>query len=163
MMGYSTKRIGVIFLAKNNKNLTIGVVIALFTIVVTISAAYYQQISSAKNSEKIVREEFTENNTLSYTNGVYNAIGNYISPGGAEKINVTITLQDGIITESEVTPQATHDISIRMQSDFSKNYKPFVIGKSIDEIKLTKVSGSSLTPGGFNNALEKIKTQAQQD
>jgi hypothetical protein len=36
-----------------------------------------------------------------------------------------------------------------------------VVGKNISELQLTKVSGSSLTPQGFMDALEKIKAEAQ--
>ena len=35
-----------------------------------------------------------------------------------------------------------------------------IAAKNINEVKLDKISGSSLTPQGFNNALEKIKQQA---
>jgi len=35
-----------------------------------------------------------------------------------------------------------------------------VIGKSIDDIRLDKMAGSSLTTKGFNAALEKIKIEA---
>jgi len=36
-----------------------------------------------------------------------------------------------------------------------------VIGKNIADVQLSRVSGSSLTPEGFNNALATIKSQAQ--
>jgi hypothetical protein len=36
-----------------------------------------------------------------------------------------------------------------------------VVGKNIDEVNLGKVSGSSLTPIGFNNAIEDIRSQAK--
>ncbi len=36
-----------------------------------------------------------------------------------------------------------------------------VVGKKIDEVQLTKVAGSSLTPKGFMDALEKVKTEAK--
>jgi hypothetical protein len=35
-----------------------------------------------------------------------------------------------------------------------------VVGKSLDDIKVSKVAGSSLTSGGFNKAIEQIKTDA---
>ena len=35
-----------------------------------------------------------------------------------------------------------------------------MVGKKLDEIKVSKVAGSSLTSGGFNQAVEEIKTQA---
>ena len=36
-----------------------------------------------------------------------------------------------------------------------------VVGKNIDEVAITKVAGSSLTPKGFTDALEKIKADAK--
>jgi hypothetical protein len=36
-----------------------------------------------------------------------------------------------------------------------------VVGKKLDDIKVSKVAGSSLTSGGFNQAVADIKTQAQ--
>jgi hypothetical protein len=35
------------------------------------------------------------------------------------------------------------------------------VGKNIDELNVSKVAGSSLTSGGFNQAVEKIKQEAQ--
>lgn len=96
-----------------------------------------------------------------YKNGEYNAMGDYQSPGGAEQIDVTLTLEDGMVKEVEVVPQATRPISKTKQADFAANYKEFVVGKNIDEVLLTKVSGSSLTPKGFNDAIEKIKVEAK--
>lgn len=96
-----------------------------------------------------------------YKNGSYEAIGNYTSPGGVEEIDVALTLTDGVINDITVTPKATRPTSKIKQADFAANYKVMVMGKSIDEVTLTKVSGSSLTPKGFNDALDKIKKQAQ--
>ena len=65
-----------------------------------------------------------------------------------------------MITGSEVEVKATRPISKTRQTDFAANYKSFVEGKNIDEVSLTKVSGSSLSPKGFNDAVEQIKEQA---
>ena len=97
----------------------------------------------------------------SYKDGVYTVVGNYTSPGGPEHIDVNLTLKDGVVTAAEVTPQATLPMSQRFQGLFVSGYKEYVIGKKIDEISITKVSGSSLTPKGFADALAKIKAQAK--
>ena len=47
------------------------------------------------------------------------------------------------------------------QDDFVGGYKSQVVGKSIAEIQLGKVSGSSLTSRGFNEALDQIRNQAK--
>ncbi len=96
-----------------------------------------------------------------YKDGTYTAMGSYNSPGGPDDLTVSVTLKDDIIVDSTVTNGAHDPKSTRIQNDFIANYKPFVTGKNIDEVYLTKVSGSSLTGAGFNDALAKIKVQAQ--
>ena len=98
---------------------------------------------------------------VSYKDGIYSQEGNYTSPGGAEQIGVTLTLKNGLVTEAEVTPKAERPISVKMQGVFTENFKELVIGKRIKDLNLGKVSGSSLTPKGFNDAVEKIKAEAQ--
>jgi uncharacterized protein with FMN-binding domain len=96
-----------------------------------------------------------------YKDGTYTVMGDYTSPGGEEQIEVTVTLANNQVTSAEVTPQATRPMSQKFQGIFKDNFKEFVMGKNISEIQLDAVSGSSLTPKGFNNALEKIKAEAQ--
>ncbi len=99
--------------------------------------------------------------TGTYKDGTYTVVGDYISPGGAEQIGVTATLKNGILTDVEAEPKAQRPTSVKYQGIFKDNFKPLVVGKNIDEVRLDKVSGSSLTPKGFNDALEKIKAQAK--
>ncbi len=96
-----------------------------------------------------------------YKNGTYSADGEYRSPAGAESITVSLTLVNDVITDATVTPHATNKRSIQMQDAFISGFKQLVVGKNIDEVTLDKVSGSSLTPKGFNDAIAKIKVQAK--
>jgi uncharacterized protein with FMN-binding domain len=96
-----------------------------------------------------------------YKDGTYEVMGNYQSPGGAEQIDVKITLKNSTISDVNVTSEATRPMSKRFQGIFIDNYKTLVIGKSIDDVHLDKVSGSSLTPQGFNDAIDQIKQQAK--
>lgn len=95
-----------------------------------------------------------------YKDGTYTAVGTYESPAGPEAIDVTLTLKGDVITDTTVVGEATNRKSISMQGQFIDNYKPQVIGKKIQDVNLTKVSGSSLTPIGFNDALTKIESKA---
>lgn len=98
----------------------------------------------------------------SYKAGTYQATGSYITPGGNEFVILNLVISDtGTVTESSVTASANNHDSARYQQLFTQNYKTFVNGKKIDQIHLNRVSGSSLTSGGFNSALEKIKDQAK--
>ncbi len=96
-----------------------------------------------------------------YKDGEYSAQGTYSYHSGTESIGVTLTLKDGVVESVEVEEMAKAPTSKVMQADFAANYKSEVVGKNIDEINLGKISGSSLTPKGFNDALSQIKAQAK--
>jgi len=73
---------------------------------------------------------------------------------------VTLTVADGLVTDVEVTgdPQARE--SEQYQGEFIGGIADEVVGKSLDDIEVSRVAGSSLTSGGFNEAVESIKEQA---
>jgi uncharacterized protein with FMN-binding domain len=96
-----------------------------------------------------------------YKNGTYTATGDYVSPGGNEHITVTVTLSSDKITAASVAPQPATSTSRQYQGMFASNFKQFVVGKDADEVSLSRVSGSSLTSRGFNDALDQIKQQAK--
>ncbi len=95
-----------------------------------------------------------------YTDGTYTADGSYQTPETVETISVTLTVADGLVTDVEVTgdPQARE--SEQYQGEFIGGISDEVVGKSLDEIEVSRVAGSSLTSGGFNEAVESIKEQA---
>lgn len=97
----------------------------------------------------------------SYVDGTYQSSGGYQSPNGAETIEVSITLTDGAISAVEVTPQATNSTSQRYQGYFAGGIAEEVVGKSLDEANVSRVAGSSLTSGGFAEALESIRQDAK--
>jgi uncharacterized protein with FMN-binding domain len=96
-----------------------------------------------------------------YKNGSYSATGSYNSPGGTEHISVTLTLQNDAVSSVSVTTQPASPTSKEYQAKFTGGFKGLVVGKDIDTIALSRVSGSSLTSQGFNRALEQIKQQAK--
>lgn len=102
----------------------------------------------------------TENASL-YADGTYSATGTYTSPGGKESLPVTLTLEGGVIVEVSVETPATNPASQKWQTVFAQNFQALVVGKNIDDLELTNVSGSSLTPKGFNDAVAQIKAEAQ--
>lgn len=143
-----------------------GMIAAAAVLVVGVGAVGYKMMGSSSApaaTPSTMTESQTETKTMdtaAYKDGEYSAAGTYTSPAGAEEIGVKITLKDNIVTDADVEVKATNPKSKYMQDAFAKGYKEMVIGKNINEIKLEKVSGSSLTPMGFNTALEAIKTQA---
>jgi uncharacterized protein with FMN-binding domain len=95
-----------------------------------------------------------------YADGTYTAEGSYQTPETTETIEVTITLESDVITAVEVTgdPQAAQ--SEQYQSRFIGGIADEVVGQEIDDISVSRVAGSSLTSGGFNEAVETIKSDA---
>lgn len=98
--------------------------------------------------------------TGSYKDGQYEATGQYATPESVETIDVTLTIAGDTVTAVEVTgdPQAAE--SKRYQSEFIGGIQSEVVGKKLDEISVSKVAGSSLTSGGFNKAVDTIKSEA---
>ena len=96
-----------------------------------------------------------------YKDGTYSATGSYMSPGGVDQLGVSLTLSNDVITDVSVTPEAQDNTSLRYENIFAANYKQYVVGKDISTVYFNKVSGSSLTPTGFNNALSQIEAQAK--
>lgn len=135
----------------NTSKIVVGLVIVL---IIAVGVWYYRQ-------SKTPMVDTTPVVIQSYKDGSYSSIGSYTSPAGKEEVGVSLTLKNNIITDVTFTPKATNEVSIKLQGMFSVGYKELVVGKDINTVKLDKVSGSSLTPKGFNDAIEKIKLQAQ--
>jgi hypothetical protein len=96
-----------------------------------------------------------------YKDGEYDAEGSYANPAGTSKVEVDLTLKDGLISDVEVTPEAENATSKQFQEQFASGIADVVVGKSIDAINVSKVAGSSLTVGGFDKAIEEIKADAK--
>jgi hypothetical protein len=98
---------------------------------------------------------------VTFADGIYEAEGGYQSPNGAETVVVALTITDGVVTDAVVSPQATNDTSSRYQGQFAGGIAAEIVGVPLSELNVSRVAGSSLTGGGFNKALEQIRTQAQ--
>lgn len=99
--------------------------------------------------------------STTYKNGTFSGTGSYTSPGGQEQIEISITITDNKVTASTATTKAASSESKEFQGDFVNGYKELVVGKDVATLKLSKVSGSSLTSRGFNEALSEIRAQAK--
>lgn len=95
-----------------------------------------------------------------YADGTYTAEGSYSTPESVETITVTVTLADDVVTAVEVVGEPQARESEQYQGQFIGGISAEVVGKSIDEVSVTRVAGSSLTSGGFMQALEQIKADA---
>ncbi|MDD7929465.1 FMN-binding protein [Microbacterium thalli] len=95
-----------------------------------------------------------------YTDGSYTAEGSYQTPEGPETITVTLTIASDAVTDVEVVGEPTRRESKQYQEEFIGGIDDLVVGKSLDDIEVDRVAGSSLTSGGFNAAVEEIRTDA---
>jgi uncharacterized protein with FMN-binding domain len=99
--------------------------------------------------------------TGSYKDGTYNADGTYTSPNGQETVGVQLTLSGGTISGVDVTVHPSNPNTKKFQGEFKDGIAAQIVGKKLDDIHVSKVAGSSLTSGGFNQAVELIKSQAK--
>lgn len=97
----------------------------------------------------------------SYKDGTYSADGNYVSPNGNETVGVELTLVGGAVTDVKITPHPSNSNTRKFQGEFAGGIQSQIVGKKLDDIKVSKVAASSLTSGGFNQAVEKIKSEAR--
>lgn len=95
-----------------------------------------------------------------YADGTYTASGTYQTPETLEEVSVTLTLAGGLITAVDVVGKPQTGDSVKFQGMFIGGIADAVVGKSIDEISVRRVAGSSLTSGGFNRAVAAIREQA---
>lgn len=98
--------------------------------------------------------------TSAYQDGTYSADGTYVSPNGQETVGVQLTLAAGKVTAVEITQHPSNPNTRKFQGEFAGGIAAQVVGKSIDDLNVSKVAGSSLTSGGFNDAVSKIKSEA---
>jgi uncharacterized protein with FMN-binding domain len=93
-----------------------------------------------------------------YADGTYSARGWY--GGLPSSIDVSVSLSQGVITDVEVTTNATDPTSLDFQTRFAEAIPDVVTGRPIDEVEVSRVAGSSGTPDGFNHAPDTIRAQA---
>lgn len=146
----------------------IGIIVVVLLATIGGGILYLVGENNADTSEVTTSQPASSDNQASdsnqvaneYMDGTYTATGTYQSPGGQEEIELTVTLMDGAITSTEAKTQAASGTSRQYQQEFIRNYEDLVVGKSINEVELDRVAGSSLTSNGFNDALDEIKQEA---
>lgn len=142
------------------------VVVSILAFIIIVAAiGLYAKSSNGQNTVTTDPSHTTGGTTpstnTSYKNGSYSGSGSYPTPGGQESITVELTLSNNIVTDTNVTTSENSPQAASYQQQFKDNYRPFVVGKNINDITLSRISGSSLTPQGFNEAVDAIKSQAK--
>lgn len=160
-----------------SKYITIAVLVAIVVIVAGAMAftrqGSDQQQAADTSSQNPSQQQSTDAGTINdqenapaagasdLKDGTYSATGEYATPGGRESINVSVTLKGGVVSDSTAKGSASDGRAARYQRDFEANYQSSVVGKRLEDISLSRVSGSSLTSQGFNDALDQIADQAR--
>lgn len=139
----------------------LGIVASVIVIVNTVNDTNTNDTSMASTTMTSEQPTNDSTDTSAYEDGTYSATGSYMSPGGRESIDLTVTIVDGVITDTSVQTHAADRDSGQYQSLFSNNYKPLVVGKEVAGLSLSRVAGSSLTSNGFNDALDEIRDEAR--
>ncbi|HEY8886574.1 MAG TPA: hypothetical protein VIM31_03710 [Candidatus Microsaccharimonas sp.] len=96
-----------------------------------------------------------------YKDGTYTASTDYYIPRGSEQIQVSLTIKNGIVTDSSIVNSEGDRQSAQYQQAFASSYKSHVTGKSISSLELSYVAGASDTTQGFNDAVSQIQTEAK--
>lgn len=104
----------------------------------------------------------TTSPSTTYKDGTYTANGSFYTPDGTEQIGVTVALASNKITNVSIDSSMIYSgTSVEYTSLFADGINQAVDGQNISNVQVGRISGASLTPIGFNNALETIKNDAQ--
>lgn len=137
------------------------IVIALLAVVATAVIVINNNNASAPvTTDSVLTTGGSNTDPSAYQDGTYSATGSYVSPGGRETIDLTVTIEDGIITSTTLTADEASGEARDYIQRFASGYESEVVGKSVNDVELSRVAGSSLTSNGFNDALDQIKDEA---
>ncbi|MGL5831071.1 MAG: hypothetical protein ACRCZE_02875 [Candidatus Altimarinota bacterium] len=116
------------------------------------------EASTMVNSEKPTESEVK----VTYNNGTFEGEGSYMSPAGEELVKVSMVLENGLVKSMDLNVDTENNTSKKFKGLFKAGIDELVIGKSLDEIQgFAQVNGSSLTPKGFQQAVEAIKAESK--
>lgn len=96
-----------------------------------------------------------------FSDGTYASAVKYEVPYGyIEPMEVSLTFKGGIVTDAAVSFDVVNPVSADYQNAFENYYKGEVIGRSVEDVSLSRMGGASLTNRGFDAALTAIKAEA---
>ena len=156
-------------MSQQNKAKIIGLIVVVLlsatatTGVVLVKNADNGNSSSLPNISNSPATVATDTTAKSnYKDGTYTAQGSFDTPDGTEQIGVTIKLSSNNISSVSIDDSSIYSgTSFAYTERFINGINSMVVGKNIDTVNVGRVSGASLTPMGFNSALETIKSQAK--
>lgn len=96
-----------------------------------------------------------------FKDGTYTASSNYYVPHGMESIDVTLTVKNNVVTNSQIQNSEGNPESAGYQEAFASQYQSDVVGKNLGSIQISYIAGASDTTQGFDDALQSIINQAK--
>lgn len=97
--------------------------------------------------------------TAEFADGEYSATGWYGSLPSHH--DVTLTIEDGAVTDVEISTPAEDETSLGYQQRFAAALPDAIIGRDIADLTVDRLAGSSGCSEGFMDALAKIKEEAE--
>lgn len=100
--------------------------------------------------------------TLStFRNGDYTATGRYLTPGGNESILVSVQVRDGVVTSAAARTEASSPTARQFQDQFRVQIAAHAVARPLASLSVSVVASASLTTTGFNDALDRIRVEAE--
>lgn len=77
-----------------------------------------------------------------------------------ETLNVSVTVANGVVTSVKFSESPSNRESAEYWDSFVSNFKQGEVeGKSLKDVKLSRVGGASLTTMAFNRAIDQLSNQ----
>jgi len=100
----------------------------------------------------------TADASTAYRDGEYSATGWYGSLPSHH--DVTLTIEDNVVAAVDISTPAEDETSLGYQRRFADALPQAVVGRSIDELDIDRLAGSSGCSEGFMDALAQIRELA---
>lgn len=99
--------------------------------------------------------------SIQYRDGLYEGSGKYEVPGGdVDTIKVFVEIEDNIVLSVDTEVGDVSGTSLSYYNLFKEGITGEVVGKNIADLSVGNINGASLTPIGFNRALDRIRSVA---
>jgi uncharacterized protein with FMN-binding domain len=125
------------------------------------TASTSQPVATDSSNDATSTSSGTSTTPSNFKDGTFSASTNYETPGGLESMSVSLTIQNGTVTESTLQNKSNNHDSQQYQEEFASTYKSSVVGKKLSDLGSMLISGPSLTAEGFNEALQQIQSEAR--
>jgi len=109
-----------------------------------------KQVALDVADKKPAQVEVQESLEKAIADGTYTEDVTYNYHSGSEKITISVTVADDIITDASITGNNPHKVSANYINGVNNALPDLVVGRKIDELNIPKqVAGSSLTTGAL--------------